>query len=106
SSCWSVQPDASNKMRAGTKARGMVLLALVGRHGDRVLLGHQRHHGGAGDRDPAGDAVVAGPGSVLILQPDKLALDLVVPFVPRLAAGAVQAVADVEIREELLAAHR
>src|SRR5260370_22925800 len=48
---------------------------------------------------------MSGPGAVLILHPDKLRLDLVVPFIPFRAAGAMQAVADIQVGEKLLAAH-
>src|SRR5260370_12605502 len=61
---------------------------------------------GARYRNPAGDAVVAGPTSVLILQLDQLGLDVGVPFLPLRSAGAMQGIADIEVREKLFATER
>ena len=55
---------------------------------------------------PPCDAVVTGPCAVAVLQAENLLRDVRMPFRPGIAAAALHAVADVEIREELLAAHR
>src|SRR5688572_8397676 len=59
-----------------------------------------------GHRDPSGDAVVTGPCAITVLQAENLLRDVRMPFRPGVAADALHAVADVEIGEELLAAHR
>ena len=71
---------------------------------DRLAVGEQRQDGGAGDGDAAGNAVMSGPGAVFVLHLEDLGLDVGVPLLPFRPAGAMQAVADVEIREEFLAA--
>src|SRR5579872_2980088 len=50
--------------------------------------------------------MVTGPRAIVILQLRKLRLDLAVPPLPFRAAGAVQAVADIQVGEKFLAAHR
>src|SRR5437867_4174488 len=51
------------------------------------------------------DAMMSRPCAILVLQLDELGFDIAVPFLPFRAAGAVQAVADVQIGEKLFAAH-
>ena len=55
---------------------------------------------------PSSDAVVTGPCAIAVLQAENLLRDVRMPFRPGVAADALHAVADVEIGEELLAAHR
>ena len=50
--------------------------------------------------------MVTGPCAIAVLQADNLLRDVRMPFRPGVAADALHAVADVEIGEELLAAHR
>src|SRR5678815_1933016 len=57
-------------------------------------------------RDPSSDAVVTGPCAIAVLQAENLLRDVPMPFRPAVAADALHAVADIEIGEELLAAHR
>ena len=59
-----------------------------------------------GHRYPSSDAVVTGPCAIAVLQAENLLRDVRMPFRPGVAADALHAVADVEIGEELLAAHR
>src|SRR5687767_3969056 len=57
-------------------------------------------------RYPSGDAVMTGPCAIAVLQAENLLRDARMPFRPGVAADALHAVADVQIGEELLAAHR
>src|SRR5687767_6315079 len=68
---------------------------------DREVQNRRTCHG-----DPSSDAVVTGPCAIAVLQADNLLRDVGMPFRPGVAADALHAVADVEIGEELLAAHR
>src|SRR5688572_21566533 len=57
-------------------------------------------------RYPSSDAVVTGPCAIAVLQAENFLRDVRMPFRPGVAADALHAVADVQIGEELLAAHR
>src|ERR1700693_5200339 len=83
-------------------------LAFLRSTADKHRLPIHKHHqnSSAGYRNAPRDAVMSRPGSVFVLQLQQLGLDVTIPFFPFLAAGAMQAVADVEIREKLFAAER
>src|SRR5262245_12361277 len=72
----------------------------------KFTIRHQIENCCAGNGDPAGDAVVAGPRAILILQLQNLVTDLRIPSLPFLTAGASQAIADVQVGEELLSTDR
>src|SRR5437867_5479287 len=58
----------------------------------------------AGDGNASGDAMMARPRSIAVLKVEDLRSDLRVPLFPLITTAAFQAVADIEVREELLAA--
>jgi len=78
--------------------------SVVRDHSDRFMISQEKQDSCTGHRDASCDAMLPGPCAVLILQFDQFRLHLGVPLVPVGATDAMQAVADVQVREELLTA--
>src|SRR2546423_118658 len=94
-------------MRIATSPSRITLLpAELGGRSDWLALGEQCQHRRAGHGNASRDAMMSGPSAIVILQLHELGLHPVIPLLPGFAAGPMQAVADVEIREELLATKR
>src|SRR5437773_1612362 len=80
--------------------------AAVSRKARRLIrtIDAQVENRRAGDGNASGDAMMPRPGSIAVLKPENLLRVLRVPLRPRITTTAFQAVADIEVREELLAA--
>src|SRR5947208_11030297 len=90
---------------SGILACATKVSSLLGAAGEHCGLAvrQQGENRGAGDGHAAGNAVMTRPGAVLVLHLDDFLLHSGVPLGPFRSAGAAQAVADVQVREELLA---
>lgn len=85
-----------NEEAPGSESKKFAHLAIVGA-GRRGLgcfrrlfaVGGEQQNGGAGDGDAARDAVMACPGTVLVLQFEELGLGVGIPLLPRLFAKSL-----------------
>jgi len=75
-----------------------------GGEGDGGPVGHEDEEAGRGAESSSGDAVMAGPAAVVILDAVQVSGDFFVPFDPVLAALDDETFADVHVTEEFLAA--
>src|SRR5439155_3039907 len=82
----------------------LFLLLDLGRQRHRRPVGHQNEQRRRRAKSPAGDAMLAGPTAVLVLNAIQVLGDLLIPLLPVLAAFDQQRLADVHVAEELFAA--
>src|ERR1700676_2674977 len=73
---------------------------------DRLAIGEEHQNSRAGNCNTSRDAMMPSPGPVLVLHLENLGRHIRVPFIPLLPAGAMETVADVQIREKLLSTDR
>src|SRR6185436_7891409 len=82
-----------------------VFLSIDGQ-GDGIAVRQERQDGGAGDGHSAGDAVVPGPGTILVLEFEHLGFYIAIPRLPFGPSTSMETVTDVQVREELFASER